>query len=107
MDCPFAAYICPMTTLNELKAGERAEVVKIETDKDVKERLKMLNIFVGAKVRMVKTAFFKSTFLIEADGVRVGMRKNPAEKILVVKLSEAVETEEISASDSSKRRAEK
>ena len=82
-------------------------MVKIETDKDVKERLKMLNIFVGAKVRMAKTAFFKSTFLIEADGVRAGMRKNPAEKIWVVKVSEAGETEEISASDSSKRRAEK
>lgn len=77
-----------MITLNELNAGENAEILKIETDGKVEERLKMLNIFVGARVRMVKKVFFGSTFLIEADGVRVGMRKNPAAKIFVRKLSE-------------------
>lgn len=107
MNCSFGAYICPMTTLNELKAGECAVVVKIETDKDVRERLKMLNVFVGAKVRMVKTAFFKSTFLIEADGVRVGMRKNPAEKIFVVRLSDSEKKIASFVSDTSDGRTEK
>ncbi|MFQ9736259.1 MAG: FeoA family protein [Christensenellaceae bacterium] len=39
-----------MITLNELKAGENAEILGIEADKDVKERLKMLGIFPGARV---------------------------------------------------------
>lgn len=78
-----------MTTLNELIAGETAEIVKIETDEAVGERLKMLNVFVGARVRVLKRTFFGRTLLVEADGVRIGMRKNPAAKIFVRKLSDA------------------
>lgn len=72
-----------MITLNELSVGEYAEVLKIETEKEVLERLKMLGIVVGSQVRMLKKTFFGNTFLVETDGVRIGMRKNPASKIFV------------------------
>lgn len=86
---PFFAYIYSMMTLNRLSAGDRAEIVGIEADGELKERLRMLNIEVGARILVVKTAFFGSTFLVESDGVRMGMRKNPAEKIFVKKLAAA------------------
>ena len=56
-----------MITLNELKAGENAEILGIEADKDVKERLKMLGIFPGARVCFLKRAFFGQECLIRAD----------------------------------------
>ena len=61
--------------------------MKIETEQDVKERLRMLNIEAGTRITMLKKAFFGSTVLVEADGVRAGMRKELAEKIFV-KVSE-------------------
>ena len=75
-----------MITLNELKAGENAEILGIEADKDVKERLKMLGVFPGARVCFLKRAFFGQECLIRADFVRIGMRRNFAEKIFVVRI---------------------
>lgn len=48
---------------------------------EVRERLKMLNVFPGAEIRLIKSVFFGSTFLLEASGVRVGVRGGLAEKI--------------------------
>ena len=70
-------------TLNSLKIGEYAKVKRVSTDGLTRERLKMLNVFVGAKIRLLKSSFFGRTYLIVADGVRLGIRKSTAEKILV------------------------
>jgi Fe2+ transport system protein FeoA len=72
-----------MMTLNCLKTGDKAEVVCVEGEKEVKERLRSLNVYSGARVRLLKIGFFGNSFLIEADGVRVGMRKKVAEGIFV------------------------
>lgn len=78
----FIAYICPMETLDVLCAGERARILKIDSAPEVRERLKMLNVFPGAEIRLLKTVFFRRTFLLEADGVRLGLRRDLAKKIL-------------------------
>lgn len=79
----FIAYICPMETLDVLCAGERARIVKIDSVPEVRERLKMLNVFPGSEIRLLKTVFFRRTFLLEADGVRLGLRRDLAKKIFV------------------------
>lgn len=79
----FIAYICPMETLDVLRAGERARIVKIDSAPEVRERLKMLNVFPGSEIRLLKTVFFRRTFLLEADGVRLGLRRDLAKKIFV------------------------
>lgn len=75
-----------MTTLDSLSAGEWAEVLRIDADVEVKERLKMLNVFCGSKIRLLKKCFFGQSLLIGADGVRAGLRKNLAKNVYVRKL---------------------
>lgn len=71
-----------------MKAGEYARVERVGTDELTGERLRMLNVDVGAKIRLLKNSFFGRTYLIEADGVRLGVRRSVAEKILVERLEE-------------------
>ena len=87
----FIAYICPMETLDVLCAGERARIVKIDSVPEVRERLKMLNVFPGSEIRLLKTVFFRRTFLLEADGVRLGLRRDLAKKIFVRRENGAAE----------------
>jgi Fe2+ transport system protein FeoA len=72
-----------MMTLNGLKTGECADVISVDAEKEMKERLRALNVCAGARVKILKIGFFGSSILIEAGGARVGMRKNVAEKIFV------------------------
>ena len=74
---------CRMRTLDSLRAGECAKIEEITAPGEVRERLKMLNVFPGANVRLVKAVFFRSTYLLEANGVRVGLRRNLAARIRV------------------------
>ena len=74
-----------METLDCLRAGESAKIAEIAAPDDVRERLKMLNVRPGAEVTLVKAVFFRSTFLLNAGGVRLGLRKSLAEKISVIR----------------------
>ena len=80
-----------MKCLKQLRAGECARIENIDAPAEVRERLKMLNVFPGAEIRLIKSVFFGSTFLLEASGVRVGVRGGLAEKIFV--RAEGVATE--------------
>lgn len=66
----------------------------VTTDELTGERLRMLNVGVGAKIRLLKNSFFGRTYLIEADGVRLGLRRSVAEKIFVERLKEGREAED-------------
>ena len=69
--------------LSGLKIGEMARVQAVETGEDMKRRLRALGVFTGAEVKVLQVGFFARTFLIEADGARLGMGKRLAEKIFV------------------------
>lgn len=72
--------------LSQVKNGEYATIIQINTEESVKQRLKMLNVCPNAKVQVVKRSLFKSSLLLEVNGVRLGLRREIAEQIKVLRL---------------------
>ncbi len=70
-------------TVCDMKAGDEAEVVKIELPDDVKERLKYLNVRVGATLFLLKVSLFRRTFLIQARSAKVAVGREVAMGIAV------------------------
>ena len=60
-------------TICDMKKGMRALVLKVEAGEAVRERLRFLGIFKGAKVALIKTSLWKSTYLVQAGGARVAL----------------------------------
>ena len=69
----------------QLKTGESAKVAQITADERAKNRLCMLNVYVGAQVTLVRRAPFGGGVMLEAGGVRLAADKKLAEKIFVEK----------------------
>lgn len=70
---------------SELKKGERAVVMKVELPMLLKERVRSLGIYTGAKFTMLKISFKKKVFLIQTGGSKVALDKETAEGIRVLK----------------------
>ena len=62
----------------ELKKGERAVVLKVEHPDPVRERLRYLGIYTGAKIVLLKASFFKKTYLVQAGGAKVALGREVA-----------------------------
>lgn len=69
----------------DLKAGECAEITRINIDGGARARLDALGIKVGEKVEVIAFSLFKSSVLISCAAVRAGIRKALAKKIEVKK----------------------
>lgn len=67
----------------DLKAGEIAEISRIDIEGGARARLDALGIKVGEKVEVIAFSLFKSSVLISCAAVRVGVRKALAKKIEV------------------------
>ncbi len=70
-------------TVCDMKVGDEAEVVKIELPDDVKERLKYLNVRIGATLFLLKVSLFRRTFLIQARSAKVAVGREVAMGIAV------------------------
>ena len=69
--------------LTQLPCGERAIVTAVECAAPLKERLRSLNIHAGGVVRLIKISFFKKTYLVQAGGSQVALRKEVAQCVAV------------------------
>ncbi len=69
----------------DLKAGERAKIVRIEVSGSGAARLQSLGITVGKKVTVLAFSLFKTGVLIGCGAVRVGVRREIAKLIGVEK----------------------
>lgn len=69
--------------LNEVKSGFSCRVVNVHTDKKTADRLKMLNVYGGATVKVEGRSLLKKNLLLYSDGVRTAIRADEAEKITV------------------------
>ena len=67
----------------ELKKGEEAKVMGLELAADLRERLKMLNVYAGAGVRLVKVAPFGAGYRLYAGSIRLAVGKSIARNIFV------------------------
>ena len=70
-------------TLNELKIKESAEVISINCDKVLKNRLYSFGIIKGAIVKIEELTLTKSTIEIKINQSKIALRLSETEKIEV------------------------
>lgn len=69
--------------LSEIEAGEIVEIVSVQCGEALAERLKTLNVCAGKVVKVLRFAPFCGDEMLEAEGVRLAIRKSLAEKVIV------------------------
>lgn len=67
----------------DLSKGEKATVLNVDLPEKLCERLKMLNVYSGAQITLLKTAPFKTGYLLSAGSVRLAVGKNVANNIYI------------------------
>lgn len=72
--------------LSDLKKGERAVVVSINTDSVLKQRLASFGTGKGSEITVVTCSLAKQTIAIEVNDTEVALRFTEAQKIKVEKL---------------------
>ncbi len=77
-----------MTALSDLKTGEKGKVAWLRLPEDTAARLRILGLWHGKEITLLKRSFFSRTFLISTENGRVGLRRNTAEKIFLEILRE-------------------
>ena len=69
--------------LCELKRGDKAVVLKVELPMLLKERLRALRVYSGARVTVLKVSVRKGTFLIESGSGKIALGRDVAEGVRV------------------------
>ena len=69
----------------DMKRGEHAVVLKVELDTPERERLRALNIHVGAPIELLKVSLFKKTYLLQAKSAKVALGREVAAGIRIWK----------------------
>lgn len=70
-------------TLNELKRGDSAVVLRTDVPSPIRERLRSLNVYPNAKITVVKVSPMKKTYLLQAGNSQVAMLREIAAMIRV------------------------
>ena len=70
-------------TMNDLRRGERAVMLKVELPVLLKERLRSLGVFTGAKLTVLKVSGRKKIRLIQAGSAKVALDGETASGIKV------------------------
>lgn len=70
-------------TVCDMKAGEEAEVLKVELTDEVRERLRYLGVSAGAPITLLKVSLFKKTYLVQAQSARLAVGREVAEGIKI------------------------
>ena len=72
--------------LSELRKGDRAEIVRINADKVLKNRLHSFGIMRGEHLLVKGCSLARQTMEIEIEGTLIALREEEAAKIEVKKL---------------------
>ena len=75
-------------TVCDMKKGMHALVLKVEGTEAIRERLRFLGIYKGAKLALLKVSLMKSTYLVQAGSSRAALGRDVAAGVFVWKLSE-------------------
>ena len=67
-----------MMKLCDLKRGESALVLLVEGEPALTERLRILGIHAGARVKVLKTSLFRRTFLVSTGTGKAALGKSVA-----------------------------
>jgi len=72
--------------LTELTKGEKAEIVKIDAEKALKDRLTSFGVMRGEELLVKGCSLAKQTMEIEVGSTLIALRKDEADKITIEKL---------------------
>ncbi|WOO40297.1 ferrous iron transport protein A [Rubellicoccus peritrichatus] len=72
-----------ISTLNDLKIGERAQVVSLDADDSINQRLMVMGLLPEMSVTMVQVAPLGDPIAIEFEGRRVSLRRAEAAGVVV------------------------
>jgi Fe2+ transport system protein FeoA len=79
--------------LSELHKGDRAVILKIETDESLKGRLTSFGIARGTELSIEECSIRKKTIEILVDDTLIGLRAEEASKIEVKKIEIEMESD--------------
>ncbi len=72
-----------ITSLDKIKDGQFCQVIKINIDSEIKNRLLDMGIVTNTKIKMIKKAPLGDPIQIYLRGYNLSIRKSIAEKIQV------------------------
>ncbi len=69
--------------ISDLKRGERAVVLKVELERELRERLLSLQIHAGAKLLVLKVSPFRRVWIVQAGSGKIAMDRETAQGVRV------------------------
>lgn len=72
--------------LTELTKGDKAEIIKIDADKALKDRFNSFGVMRGEEILIKGCSLAKQTMEIEVGSTLIALRRDEAEKIEVEKI---------------------
>lgn len=75
--------VANISTLNDLKVGEHAQVVSLDADDSINQRLMVMGLLPEMSVTMVQVAPLGDPIAIEFEGRRVSLRRAEAAGVVV------------------------
>lgn len=69
--------------ISDLKKGERAVVLKVETGEETRDRLMALGVYSGARIIVLKRSLFGHGYLIQDGSSRFAIQKEIASGVRV------------------------
>lgn len=81
INAPPAFFI--LMNVCDLKRGECALVLSVSAEPAIRERLRVLGVYHGARVKLLKTSLFKKTFLLATGTGRAALGKSVASEVEV------------------------
>jgi len=73
--------------LSELRKGDRAEIVRVDAEKALKDRFASFGIMRGEELAVKACSIAKQTIEIEVGSTAIALRAEEAERIEVNKIS--------------------
>ena len=74
-----------MISLNDLKMGEEATVIKVSAKNDIKKRLFDIGLVKGTKVKVVLISPGKNMVAYDIKGAIIAIRKEDTKNIMVIR----------------------
>ena len=66
-----------------MKAGESAEVLRVDFPNEIKQRLRYLGVTEGVTITLLKVSPCKSTYLVQAPSAKIAIGREVAEGVSV------------------------
>ena len=67
----------------DMKMGERGQVLSVELEEEVVQRLRYLGVAPNAEILILKVSLFKKTYLVQAGSAKIAIGREVAQKIIV------------------------